>query len=101
MAMDTNKFLTNLTLGEVAKIEELSGQSIAQLGEDEAPMGLMLAAFVFVVKRRTDRSFSWNDAHDVTMPDAMAILNGGPVELENADAAGDAHPEQVDPTPAT
>lgn len=66
--------VSRLTLGEVAKIEELSGQSITSIGEDDAPKGKTLAAMAFVAKRREDASFTWNAAQNLTFDEANEIL---------------------------
>lgn len=63
-----------LTLGEVAKIEELSGQPISAIGEDDKPKGLALAAMAFVAKRREDPKFTWNAAQNLTFDEANEIL---------------------------
>lgn len=68
--LDINK----LTLGEVAKVEELSGQPISAIGDEAAPQGLTLAALAFVAKRRQDPKYPWNDALSLTFDDATAIL---------------------------
>jgi len=66
---------STLTLGEIAKIEELSGLSFKQIEEIETPMGLLLAALVFVVKRRTGHpGVTWNEACAVTLEEANEIL---------------------------
>lgn len=80
--MDINR----LTLGEVAKIEELSQMPISSIGNDDAPKGLALAAMAFVAKRRIDPQFSWNEAQGLTLEEAQAIIS----PPEEADA--------VDPT---
>lgn len=81
--------ISRLTLGEVAKIEELSGQPISRLGEEDAPKGAVLAALAFVAKRRENPKFTWNDAQALTFDEANAILN-----LTSDDDAG----EEPDPT---
>jgi hypothetical protein len=86
--------MSTLTLAEVAKIEELSGQSITVLGEDERPKGLLTAAMVFVTKRRTDPGFTWNDACGVTFEQANELLGFTTPEAP-ADQVGD----QVTPGP--
>ena len=50
MALNIN----SLTLGEVAKVEELSGLPFSSIAEDDKPKGLALAALAFVAKRRVD-----------------------------------------------
>lgn len=69
--------INNLTLGEVATIEDLSGQGIAAFANDEKPKGLALAAFAFVIKRRTAPEFLWNDALGLTFDEAHEILGIG------------------------
>lgn len=66
--------INRLTLGEVAKIEELSGMPISEIGNDDKPKGLALAALAFVAKRRQDPKFSWNDAQSLTFDEANEIL---------------------------
>lgn len=80
MALD----ITKLTLGEVAKIEELSGMSVAAIGDEERPKGRALAAMYFIAKRRDgDPKFTWNQAQEVPFDEAMAYL--GFTEEEAAD----------------
>lgn len=81
MALDVEK----LTLGEVAKVEELSGQSIAEIGNDTAPKGKALAALAFVTKKREDPSYSWNDAMSLTFDQAQEILGMNDDEDEQED----------------
>ncbi len=82
--IDINK----LTLGEVAKIEELSGQPITAIGDDDKPKGLALAALAFVAKRREQLgagekpSFTWNAAQELTFDEANALLGVGGDEQE-------------------
>lgn len=78
--MDINR----LTLGEVAKIEELSQMPISTIGNDDAPKGLVLAAMAFVAKRRVDPKFTWNDAQGLTFDEAQAIISP-PEEAEAVD----------------
>lgn len=71
--IDINK----LTLGEVAKIEELSGMPISAIGDEDRPKGLAMAALAFIAKRREDPSFSWNAAQNLGLEEANAILGIG------------------------
>lgn len=93
--IDVNK----LTLGEVAKIEELSGQPISAIGDDDKPKGLALAALAFVAKRREDKAFSWNAAQELTFDEAQAILG---LNQDDDEEATDAPLDESDAaTPAT
>lgn len=86
--------ITQLKLGEVAKIEELSGLPISAFGDDDKPKGLALAALAFVFKRREDPKFSWNAAQDLTFDEANAILGLDDAEDQEAtDAPLDQAPE--------
>lgn len=89
--------ITRLTLGEIDKVETLSGQSVGSLGEDSTPKGKMMAALAFVVKRRQQMSegqppsFTWNEAMDLTLDEANAILG---IEVDEAED------EAEEPAPA-
>lgn len=77
---------TTLTLGEVAAIEELSGQSISALADDDAPKGTALAAIAMVVKRRTgDPGYTFNQALTLSLAEANAIVEGGNGDDEGKD----------------
>ena len=87
--------INTLTLGEVAKIEDLSGQPITAFTDDTRPKGLALAAFAFVVRKRTDPGYKWNDALGLSLPEAQQILGITDTEAEPAadtDAEGDESP---------
>lgn len=66
--------IATLTLGEVAKIEDLTGLPMTRLGDDDAPKGAMLAAMAFITKRRQDMTFTWNQAQELTLEAANEIL---------------------------
>lgn len=94
MALDIDK----LTLGEIAKIEDLSGQSFMSLGEDGTPKGLLLAALAYTAKRRQNiadglppvHAAMWNECLDMTFDEANTLVG-----LNDEPAA-----ETEDPTPA-
>lgn len=89
MSLDMSK----LTMAEVAKIEELSGQSITEIGEESTPKGLALAAMALVTKRREgDPKFTWNQACGLTFDEANEIL-GLSDEDETEDEADPTDPE--------
>lgn len=54
-----------LTIAEVERVEELSGQPIDMLTDASRPKGKLLRALVFVTKTREDPSFTWEQAGDV------------------------------------
>ncbi len=66
--------IDQLTLGEVATIEDLSGTGIGAMNE-ETPQGKFLAALVMVYKRRNgEPTFTFNAALATPMLDAQALL---------------------------
>ena len=77
MAVDISK----LTMGEVAVIEDLSGEKYIPMMESGAPSAKALAAIAMVVKRREQLAngetpnFSWNQAQDLNFDDVMALIS--------------------------
>lgn len=68
--------IKNLTMGEISKVEELSGMPIAALADDDKPKGKLMAALAFVVKRREDPKFTLEAANNMTMDEINALLLG-------------------------
>jgi len=93
MAFDATK----LTLGEIEKVEDISRLSIDQIGEDGVPKARMLAALVYVVKRREDPTFQFDQAREFTQDEALQLIGGddeGDAETPadpTASANGDEH----------
>lgn len=75
--------IKNLTLGEVSKIEELSGLPLAALGEDDKPKGKLMAALALVIKRREDPKFTLEMANQLTMDDITALMTTGDESSKN------------------
>lgn len=91
--------IKSLTLGEVARIEDLSGLSISDIANDTKPKGKALAAIAFIVKRREELaagqkpSFTWNQAQDLTFDQASELLGLGDDEDGDAEAEGAEDPK--------
>ena len=66
--------IKTLTMGEIAKIEDLSGLPIAALGEEDKPKGKLMAALALVIKRRTDPKFTLEMANNMTMDEITALI---------------------------
>tara|TARA_R110000822_G_scaffold123979_1_gene258492 strand:+ start:5908 stop:6153 length:246 start_codon:yes stop_codon:yes gene_type:complete len=66
--------IQKLTLGEVSKVEELSGLPIGALGDDTKPKGKLLIALAYVIKRREDDSYRPHDAEKLTMDEVSELL---------------------------
>lgn len=86
--------ISTFTLGEIATVERLSGAGIATFEKDEAPKGLSMAALAFIVKRRENPRFSWNEAQGITLAEVNEIL-GFDADDEEEEAA------PLDPAPST
>lgn len=69
--------IKNLTLGEIAKVEELSGMPLAALAEEDKPKGKLLASLALVIKRREDPKFTLEQANNLTMSEITALMEGG------------------------
>lgn len=82
--MDTPAFdFNSLAMSEIAIIEKLGGQGIGTLSDGAAPKGATLAAIAYVMKKRTDPSFSWNAAQALTFAEVTGMLA---LTTDNADA---------------
>jgi hypothetical protein len=68
--------IKNLTMGEISKVEELSGLPIGALAEDDKPKGKLMASLAFVIKRREDPKFTLEAANNMTMEEITALLMG-------------------------
>jgi hypothetical protein len=84
-----------LTLGEVATIEDVSGYGIGALDQNK-PQGKFLAALLMVAHRRNgEPTYTLNQAMAVPLLDAQAYLGIGtdddetPAEIDAARAEGD------------
>lgn len=90
--------VSKLTLGEIAKIESLTGLPIDGTIGDGVPQGKSLAAWALIHARRDGKpGFSWPDALALTMEEAMSILgidvdddeDEAPADTDAGDDAGE------------
>ncbi|TCU48346.1 hypothetical protein [Curtobacterium sp. PhB146] len=95
---------SKLTLGEIEKVEDISRLSIDQIGEDGVPKARMLSALVYVIKRREDPTFQFDQAREFTQDQALELLGVGDDENEDEELADDVDPTQPaasdEPAPA-
>ena len=61
--------LDNMTLGEIQTLEELTDMSIDDLFADGKPRGKAMRAIAFIVKRRTDKNYTFEETDSITMND--------------------------------
>lgn len=64
----------DMTLGEVAMVEDLSGLPIGAIADDSQPKGKALTALVFVALKRTNPAATYADAQAVPLNKALAML---------------------------
>jgi hypothetical protein len=65
-----------MTLSEVEEIELLTGRSIETIMNEDAPRGRVLKAIIWVMKKRTDPSFTLEQAGALSLKDAAALFQG-------------------------
>lgn len=66
--------IDTLTLGEIAKVEDLSGQAIGTIAQEDAPKGKALAALCFVASRRQGNPLKFDQCLALTVDEANALL---------------------------
>lgn len=68
--------VSTLTLGEVAKVEEISGVAVGLIEDATVPKGKLFAALVYVVQKRSDPKYTLAMAMDLSLDDATNLLGG-------------------------
>lgn len=69
-----------LTLGEIAAVENLSGVAIDAIEDAGTPKGKALAALAFVIKKRENPDFTFENALDLDLEEAMALIGDNDVD---------------------
>lgn len=59
--------ITNLTLGEIATVEELAGVGLAALADEKAPKAKLMAALAYVKTKRENPKYTMREAEGLTM----------------------------------
>jgi hypothetical protein len=72
--------MNRLTIGEVAKLEQLSGQAMDELFAAGQPKGLAMAAMVFVIQKRTNPELTWEEVLNIPLDDLQSIFGEGTEE---------------------
>jgi hypothetical protein len=67
--------ISELTVGEIIEIEELTGMPLDALGQADKPKGKMLAALAFVSKRRENPKFTWEDALELKITTSQSDVD--------------------------
>lgn len=66
----------SLTLEEVELIENLTNSSIDEAFANGKPKGKALAAFVWVVKKRSNPSYKMEEAKKLSLKEALGMIKG-------------------------
>lgn len=97
--------ISNWTMGELATLEGLSGQSINSIGDDDTPKVKTLTAMAFLYKRRTGHpDYKYAQAEKLTMAEISELLDLNDDTDEDLDEAteGEDDPKaSPGPEPAT
>ena len=67
--------IQTLTLGEVSKIEEISGLPLSAMADEDKPKGKQMAAIAFVIMKRTDSTYTMKQAEAMTFAEVTALLS--------------------------
>ena len=60
-----NVDVSALTIAEVVEIEDRTGLPLDALGQADKPKGRMLQALAFIVKRRENPDYTWEEAGEL------------------------------------
>jgi hypothetical protein len=70
--------LNDMTIDDIAEVERLSGQPLADLSNSAAMKGKLMKAIVFVLRRRDNPEFTFEDAGRMTMGEMNEVLGEDP-----------------------
>lgn len=68
--------INEMTLGEIEEVELLANCSIDELFQDGKPKGRGLRAVAYVMKRRQDPNYKFEDTAKLTQTEAYAFVLG-------------------------
>lgn len=66
--------IQTLTLGEVSKIEEISGLPLSAMADEDKPKGKQMAAIAFILMKREDATFTLKQAEALTFSEVTELL---------------------------
>jgi hypothetical protein len=68
--------ITSLTLSENAAIEDFAGESLASLSDPKALTSKVLIGLGYVIKKRENPEFTFEDAGNLTMSQITELIGG-------------------------
>lgn len=66
----------DITLGEIAEIEDYAGLPFSEIGEEKVGVIRLRIGLAWILKRRTDPTFTTKDAEKLTTNDMTALFEG-------------------------
>ena len=64
----------DLTLGEIETIEELTGKTLDDIVEVKTPRGRLMRALVFVITKRTNPNYTFEETAKLTLDQGLNAL---------------------------
>jgi hypothetical protein len=68
---------SDLTLGEIETIEELTGKTLDDIIEVKTPRGRLMRALVFVITKRGNPSYTFEETGKLTLEQGLTALGTG------------------------
>jgi hypothetical protein len=68
---------SDLTLGEIETIEELTGKTLDDIIEVKTPRGRLMRALVFVITKRTNPAYTFEETASLTLDQGLNALGTG------------------------
>lgn len=66
--------IKNLTIGEIATVEKISGVSLTQIKDPAAPKARLMIAVAYVTRKRAEPKTKLADIEAMTMAEITAIV---------------------------
>jgi hypothetical protein len=66
--------IQNFTLREMNELETLIGRSLKSVGDDDALIAGLTTAMAYIVKKRDNPEFTYEQALDLTFAEATALM---------------------------
>jgi hypothetical protein len=69
--------ISRLTIGEAARVEEISGQSITDIADPAKPKARVMIGVAYVMRKRDDPKVKVSDIENLTLDELHTILSSG------------------------
>jgi len=68
---------SDLTLGEIETIEELTGRTLDEIVEVKTPRGRLMRALVYVMTKRSNEAYTFEETAKLTLDQGLSALGTG------------------------